>query len=65
MKHLGIEVPVKNIPQLDPEFIPIGLFNKAFLQSARKPVAFESCLSQEGRNCLFLWFVQRLAFLMM
>ena len=40
MKHLGIEVPVKNIPQLDPEFIPIGLFNKAFLQSARKPVAF-------------------------
>ena len=40
MKHLGIEIPVKNRPVLDPEFMPIGLFNKAFLKDASKPVAF-------------------------
>ncbi len=22
MKHLGIEVPVKNVPELDPGFLP-------------------------------------------
>ena len=40
MKHLGIQLNVKNSPVLDPEFMPIGLFNKAFLASAKKPVAF-------------------------
>ena len=34
MKHLGIEVNIKNIPELDPEFLPIGKFNQAFLESA-------------------------------
>lgn len=40
MEHLGIEFTVKNKPVLDPEFMPIGLFNKAFLKDAKKPVAF-------------------------
>ncbi len=40
MKHLGIEVAVKNIPVLDPAFIPMGLFNRAFLKTAKKPVSF-------------------------
>ena len=40
MNHLGISVNVKNSPVLDPEFLPIGLYNKAFLADARKPVAF-------------------------
>ena len=40
MNHLGINVEVKNRPVLDPEFLPIGLFNKAFLADAKKPVAF-------------------------
>ena len=40
MKHLGIEIPVKNMPALDPEFIPIGLFNRAFLCGTQKPVSF-------------------------
>ena len=40
MNYLGIEVDIKNKPLLDPEFIPIGLFNRAFLKTARKPVAF-------------------------
>jgi len=37
MVHLGIDVPVKNIPSLDPGFLPLGRFNEAFLQTARKP----------------------------
>ncbi len=40
MKYLNIEVPVQNSPVLDPEFLPIGLFNKAFLATAKKPVSF-------------------------
>ncbi len=35
----GIEVPIKNLPKLDPEFIPIMKFNRAFLQTAKKPVS--------------------------
>ena len=39
MKHLGIEMDIKNLPILDPSFIPMGLFNKAFLKTAKKPVS--------------------------
>ncbi len=39
MKHLGVEIDIKNVPVLDPQFIPIGLFNKAFLRTAKKPVS--------------------------
>ena len=38
MKHLGIEVPVKNVPELDKGFIPLGKFNQAFLKDANKPL---------------------------
>ena len=38
MNHLGIEVPVKNIPELDPGFLPLGKFAAAFLRSAQKPL---------------------------
>ncbi len=40
MNHLSIVFTVKNKPVLDPEFMPIGLFNKAFLKDAKKPVSF-------------------------
>ena len=40
MNHFGIEVSVQNTPVLDPDFLPIGLFNRAFLKGARKPVSF-------------------------
>lgn len=30
----GITVPVKHLPELDPDFIPIGKFRQAFLESA-------------------------------
>ena len=32
MKHLGIEVSVKHVPELDPGFLPLGKFNAAFLK---------------------------------
>ncbi|MCI8653849.1 MAG: ROK family protein [Angelakisella sp.] len=38
MKFAGIEVPVKNAPPLDPGFLPILKFNRAFLATAKKPV---------------------------
>ena len=40
MERLGMEVTIKNKPVLDPEFIPMGQFNKAFLKTAKKPVSF-------------------------
>lgn len=35
---LGIETEVKNVPELDNGFIPIYLFNRAFLKTADKPI---------------------------
>ena len=37
MKRFGVEVLLKNIPCLDQEFMPIARFNRAFLESAKKP----------------------------
>ena len=38
MNHLGISVSVKNVPELDPGFIPLAQFNRAFLTGADKPL---------------------------
>lgn len=38
MKHLGIEVSVKYVPELDPGFLPLGKFNQAFLRDAKQPL---------------------------
>ena len=38
MNHLGIEVPVKHVPELDPGFLPLGKFCTAFLKDAKKPL---------------------------
>ena len=40
MNRYNIQFQVKNNPSLDPEFMPILKFNRAFLQSAKKPVSF-------------------------
>ena len=37
MRHLGIEVSVKNVPSLDPGFLPLNRFNEAFLKTAKEP----------------------------
>ncbi len=37
MKHLGIDVSIQHLPPLDPAFLPLGKFNKAFLEDAKEP----------------------------
>ena len=37
MQHCGIEVVIKNKPELDRDFIPIHKFNQTFLKTATKP----------------------------
>ena len=39
MERYGISVQVKNVPVLDPEFIPLLKYNRAFLAGAKKPVS--------------------------
>lgn len=39
MKRYGINVTLKNVPVLDPEFTPLLKFNEAFLADAVKPVS--------------------------
>ena len=38
MNRFGISVELKHVPPLDPEFIPLLRFNRAFLADAKKPV---------------------------
>ena len=37
MNYLGIDYSVKNMPALDPGFIPFGVWAKAYLQEADRP----------------------------
>ena len=37
MNYLGIDYSVKNMPALDPGFIPFGIWAKAYLQEADRP----------------------------
>ena len=39
MNHFGVTFDVKNRPCLDSEFMPVLLFNRAFLKTAKKPVS--------------------------
>ena len=38
MNRFGINVELKNTPVLDPDFMPLMRFNRAFLAGAKKPV---------------------------
>ena len=38
MNHLGIPCSIRNIPELDPAFLPLHVFNTAFLAGARQPI---------------------------
>lgn len=38
MNKLGVEVSIRNVPELDPKYYPIHRFNQAFLATAKKPV---------------------------
>ena len=46
MKFLGIDIPIKNTPVLDPGFLPLSLFSREFLKQAKKPVAI--CIERSG-----------------
>lgn len=37
MNYLGIEYSIKNMPALDPDFIPFGVWAKAYLKEANRP----------------------------
>ena len=39
MNRYGISVELKNVPVLDPEFMPLLKYNRAFLEGATKPVS--------------------------
>ena len=38
MKFLNVEIPVKNLPELDPGFVPLGLFFQHYATGAEKPL---------------------------
>ncbi len=38
MNKFGIEVSIRNVPELDPKYYPIFRFNREFLKTAKKPV---------------------------
>jgi predicted NBD/HSP70 family sugar kinase len=38
--YLDVSINIRNKPTLDPDFMPLHLFNQAFLRTAGKPVAF-------------------------
>lgn len=39
MNVYGIQVDIKNIPELDPGFVPLVAFNAAFRKTAKKPIS--------------------------
>ena len=39
MKHLGIEIPIKNAPALDTGYVPMSLFCSEFLKQTKQPIA--------------------------
>ena len=38
MNFLGLDIRIRNLPELDPGFLPMHAFNEAFLAGARKPI---------------------------
>ena len=39
MRYLGIDFPMKHVPELDPAFIPFGVWMDAYLEGAKQPLA--------------------------
>ena len=50
MKFLNVDIPVKNLPELDQGFVPLGLFFKEYSKNAQKPlcIAVERSGGQVG-----------------
>ena len=56
MERYNISVQVKNVPALDPGFIPILKFNQAFLAGAQKPVSI-AVERADGQVAAFRTFI--------
>ncbi len=56
MKHLGIDVTIKNIPPLDPDFMPLNRFYENFLQDAKEPfdIAVERANGEMANHKTFI-----------
>ena len=48
MEYLGVKFDLKNVPALDPGFIPFGVWMDAYLQGAKMPIAI-AVERQEGQ----------------
>ncbi len=49
MKYLDIAYSVKNAPKLDPGFVPLGVWRKAFLDGAAVPFSVAAASLPESR----------------
>ena len=56
MQYLGIEYSIKNLPALDADFIPFGVWAKAYLKEAARPFK----IAVERENGLFSVFETKL-----
>ena len=56
MERYGVSVDIKNIPELDPGFIPLLKYNQAFLKDAKKPfsIAIERADGQMSTHHTFI-----------
>ncbi len=56
MKHLGVDVTIKNIPPLDPGFMPLNRFYENFLKDAKEPfdIALERADGQMANHKTFI-----------
>lgn len=52
MQYLGIEFEVRNLPELDPGFIPFGAWMQAYLRGAAQPAAV-AVEREDGRVAVF------------
>ena len=48
MEYLGVKFDLENVPALDPEFIPFGVWMDAYLEDAKMPIAI-AVERQEGQ----------------
>ena len=48
MEYLGVKFDLKNVPALDPEFVPFGIWMDAYLEGAKMPIAI-AVERQEGQ----------------
>ena len=56
MNFIGIDIPIKNTPALDPGFIPMSLFAGEFLRRAKKPIAI--CVERnDGLRAVYDTFI--------